>query len=66
MRNIGPEQMAMIFDALDADKNGKLEGDEIPDRLKLFKGRLDTNGDGGLDHSALLRGVERLSGKGVA
>ena len=26
-------------------------------------GRIRANGDGGLDHSALLRGVERLSGR---
>ena len=28
-------------------------------------GSLRAQGDGGLDHSALLRGVERLSGKAV-
>jgi Redoxin len=49
LRNLSPEQIVTIFKSLDADKNGKLEGDEIPDRLRLFMGRLDVNKDGALD-----------------
>ncbi|WP_422924182.1 redoxin domain-containing protein [Singulisphaera sp. PoT] len=49
LQNAGPERLLAIFDVLDADKNGKLEGEEIPDRLQPFMGRIDSNGDGALD-----------------
>ncbi|MDR3632187.1 MAG: redoxin family protein [Isosphaeraceae bacterium] len=49
LANLGPEQIAAIFDARDDDKDGKLKGDEVPERLRPFMGLLDANGDGALD-----------------
>lgn len=48
LRNLDPERLETIFNVLDADRNGRMEGIEIPDRLKPFVGRLDANGDGAL------------------
>ena len=38
-----------IFGRLDKDGNGKIEKDEIPERMKENLGRVDTNSDGAID-----------------
>ncbi len=53
--DIEQERRIAIFDLLDADKNGKLEGEEIPERLRAFMGRLDRNGNGALERSEVER-----------
>jgi Ca2+-binding EF-hand superfamily protein len=44
--NIAPKA---IFARLDADSNGKIEKDEIPERMKENLARVDTNSDGAID-----------------
>ncbi|WP_254507477.1 hypothetical protein [Anatilimnocola floriformis] len=38
-----------IFNRLDKDGNGKIEKDEIPERMKENMGRVDSNSDGAVD-----------------
>ena len=49
----GLERLLMVFDILDINKNNKLEGDEIPDRVRPFMGLLDRNGDGVLERGEI-------------
>ncbi len=56
------EQLQAIFDVLDNDKNRKLEGEEIPPRLRTFMDRLDLNGDGALGKDE----VEAIRRRGLA
>ncbi len=49
----GLERLLMLFDILDINKNGKLEGDEIPDRVTPFMGLLDRNSDGVLERGEI-------------
>ncbi len=44
--NIAPKA---IFERLDKDSNGKIEKDEIPERMKENIGRVDGNSDGAVD-----------------
>jgi Ca2+-binding EF-hand superfamily protein len=44
--NISPKE---IFGRLDKDGNGKIEKDEIPERMKENLGRVDGNSDGAVD-----------------
>lgn len=45
-QNIAPKE---IFARLDKDGNGKIEKDEIPERMKENLGRVDSNSDGAVD-----------------
>lgn len=45
-QNIAPKE---IFGRLDKDGNGKIEKDEIPERMKENLGRVDGNSDGAVD-----------------
>jgi hypothetical protein len=45
LSNLTPQQTALIYLRLDKNRNGKLEGDEIPERLRPFVGAVDKNGD---------------------
>ena len=53
LRNLTPARLGLMFDLLDADKDGKLASDEIPDRLQPFRNRLDTNQDGAIDRAEI-------------
>ena len=47
-----PAQMAdRVFSRRDADGDGKLSGDEIPERMAAMLQRLDTNGDNAIERS---------------
>jgi EF hand len=47
-RNLGPSQRLFLFNRLDADGDGKLQGDEIPERMRPFKELLDVDHDGAI------------------
>ena len=51
LADLTPERVDALFDLLDADRDGKLRGDEVPPRLEPFRGRLDANGDGALSRA---------------
>jgi len=42
-----------MFQALDTNSDGRLEGDEIPDRMKSNLPAIDTDGDGAVDRSEM-------------
>lgn len=59
----------MLFDAAlvrrmletrDRNKNGKLEGDEIPERLRPFVEVIDSNGDKALDRDELNKAISTM------
>lgn len=45
-RNLGPAQRMAIFSLLDADRDGKLTGKEIPERMRAFMELIDVDKDG--------------------
>ncbi len=64
----GGAAMAMrMFEQRDANGDGKLSGDEIPERMRDRLSVIDTNGDGSLDKSevekAMARMGDRLGGR---
>ena len=65
LQNLTPERLTLMFSFLDADKDGKLTGDEIPARLEPFKDRLDLNKDGALDRDEIQRLSPNASPGGV-
>lgn len=61
----GSEEMKNRLIAMDANKNGKLEKDEIPERMQSMFSRADKNEDGAIDKeemNAMVR--ERAGGQG--
>ena len=42
-----------VFNNFDKNNDGKIEPDEIPERMRRFVDRLDTNGDGTIDEKEL-------------
>ena len=54
------EMMARMFEQRDADKDGKLSGDEIPERMQQNLTRVDENGDGAIDKSELQKAMARM------
>lgn len=55
------EMMARMFEMRDMDKDGKLSGDEIPERMRQNLERMDTNGDGGIDKAELEQAMARMA-----
>ncbi len=47
-RNLGPAQRMAIFSLLDADRDGKLAGKEIPERMRAFLELIDVDKDGAI------------------
>lgn len=56
----GKEMMARMFEQHDADKDGNLSGDEIPERMQQKLARIDENGDGDIDKSELEKAMARM------
>ncbi len=54
------EMLAMMFERSDANKDGKLTGDEIPERMRERLNMIDTNGDGSIDKEEMKRMASRL------
>ena len=57
---MGKEMMAKMFEQRDADKDGKLSGDEIPERMRENVSRVDENGDGAIDKSEMEKAMAKM------
>lgn len=53
---------AALFKRLDRDGNGKLSGDEVPERMRGRMEIIDTDGDGAISRSEFQRVAERMQG----
>lgn len=49
-----------MFDSLDADGDGKLSGDEVPERMRRGLMRIDENGNGSIEKSELEQLTDRV------
>jgi len=56
----GKEMMARMFEQRDVDKDGKLSGDEIPERMQQNVSRMDENGDGAIDKSEMVKAMAKM------
>ncbi|MFN5734024.1 MAG: hypothetical protein ACK48R_19435 [Planctomyces sp.] len=56
------EMLTRMFETRDADKDGKLTGDEIPERMRQNLERVDANKDGGIDRTELQQAMARMAG----
>lgn len=56
------ERVTRLIEENDADKDGLLKGDEIPERMRNNVERFDTNGDGALDKAELEAGFRSFRG----
>ena len=54
------EGMKRMFEQRDADKDGKLSGDEVPPPMQERVAMIDTYGDGGLDMDELKVAAQRM------
>jgi len=54
------EMIARMFEQRDANKDGKLSGDEIPERMRENLSRMDENGDGAIDKSEIEKAMARM------
>lgn len=55
------EMMARMFESRDTNKDGKLSGDEIPERMRENISRVDTNGDNAIDREELQKAMARMA-----
>ena len=61
-----PEAMVnRMFEQSDADKDGKLSQDEVPDRIANRFADVDANGDGFIDRKELGSVLDRLRDRGI-
>ena len=62
----GSEEMMNRLISMDANKNGKLEKDEVPERMQSMFSRADKNEDGAIDKEEMTAMVrERSGGQGT-
>jgi Ca2+-binding EF-hand superfamily protein len=62
----GGDFVGQMMNRMDADKDGKLTGDEIPEFLRGRLTEIDTNGDGGLDKAEMEAMASRMRERGGA
>ena len=62
----GRPDPAQRFARLDANGDGKLQADEMPDRMKPLLNTADSNGDGALDRAEMQAAMQRFRGGGGA
>ena len=53
-----------IFQRRDANDDGKLSGDEIPERMRGNLGRMDTDGDGAVTLAEFRQAINQMRGRG--
>ncbi len=53
-------RMARMFDRLDRNDDGKLSGDEIPERMRLLVASADTDGDGAVSRAEMAGAMKRF------
>lgn len=56
----GKDVMARMFEQRDVNKDGKLSGDEIPERMQQNVSRMDENGDGAIDKSEMEKAMAKM------
>lgn len=54
------EMMARMFEQRDTDKDGKLSGDEIPERMQQNLAKIDENSDGAIDKSEMEKATAKM------
>jgi len=54
--------MGRMFEQNDANSDGKLTGEEIPERMRQGMARIDTNGDGAIDKSEMEQMMRSFGG----
>ncbi|MGB7327650.1 MAG: hypothetical protein WBD31_22420 [Rubripirellula sp.] len=64
MRRNSGDGMVNVFTDRDADKDGKLSGDEIPPALAQRLEKIDTNKDDAIDRAELVAAMRRLRDAG--
>lgn len=52
---------ATMFDRMDRNGDGKLSGDEVPERMKNNLGRIDSNGDGTVTKAEFTRALQQFN-----
>jgi Ca2+-binding EF-hand superfamily protein len=62
----GGDFVGQMMNRMDADKDGKLTGDEVPEFLRGRLTEIDTNGDGGLDKAEMEAMASRMRERGGA
>ncbi len=62
---MNPAMLTRMFETRDADGDGKLTGDEIPERLRDRVSNVDTNGDGSIQKSEMEAMLERIGNGGA-
>ncbi len=63
----GKEMMARMFAQRDANKDGKLSDEEIPERMQQNLARIDENGDNAIDQQEMEKAMAKMgdrAGKG--
>lgn len=58
----GAQMMMRMFETRDANGDGKLSGDELPEQLASRLSMVDENGDGAVDKSEFERVAARMAG----
>ncbi len=59
---MGPEFITRLFEMNDKDGDGKLTGDEMPERMRQALDRVDRNGDGSVDKAEAEEMAARMNG----
>ena len=58
------EMLSRLFETRDADKDGKLSGDEIPERMRQNLERVDANKDGSVNRTEMQQAMSRMQQAG--
>lgn len=58
----GPEMVGQLMQRADANKDGKLSGDELPPFMRERLEQIDTNKDGSVDKTELEAGMSQMRG----
>lgn len=58
---MGKEMMGRMFEQRDINKDGKLSGDEIPERMRENLPRVDENNDGAIDKSEMEKAMAKMA-----